>query len=273
MKSMTGYGFSTLGNKEFKVFISVKSVNSRFMDIKYYLPPFYSSMESEFQKILFGKCSRGQFFIRVNRIPQMPPSSFVLQRNKEQAKKWKNLYENLSKELKIRNNLNVTDLVNQSGVVNAIEKPVSLSVSEKNKIKMTFQQALKSCLKERVREGAALKVDILNHIRSIQSYLKKIKNLSDKQQKKHKNTKSNGEFSETGDMNEEIVRMEEHLRYFKTISESHQSIGKKMDFYVQELLREVNTLGSKSQISSLTKCVVEIKSILEKIKEQVQNIE
>ncbi len=277
MKSMTGFGFSSIGNKEFKVFVSIKSINSRFMDIKYYLPPFYSSLEPEFQKILFSNCTRGQFFIRVNRVPQKPFPSFVLKKNKEQAKKWKKLYDNLSKELSIKNDLKATDLINQTGVVSVIETPALLSVSEKNKVKMAFQQALKSCFKEKIREGAALRVDILSHIESMQSYLKKIKSLSYKQQKKCKSKKfkNNGELFELekADISEEIVRTEEHLKYFKSISGSQQSIGKKMDFYVQELLREINTIGSKSQISSLTKNVVEIKFILEKIKEQVQNIE
>ena len=277
MKSMTGFGFSSTGNKEFKVFISVKSINSRFMDIKYYLPPFYSSLESEFQKILFGKSLRGQFFIRVNRVPQSPPSSFLLKNNKKQAKKWKNLCEDLSKDLKVKNNLNVTDFINQPGVVSVIETPSILSASEKKKVKISFQQALNSCLKERLREGSALKVDILNHIKAIHLHLKKIKKLVYEQQKKNrtKKIKSNGELFEVekSDINEEIVRVEEHLKYFKVISEGNQSVGKKMDFYVQELLREINTIGSKSQISSLTKSVVEIKFILEKIKEQVQNIE
>lgn len=280
---MTGFGASSIKGKNFKVFVSVKSVNSRFMDVKCYTPSFYYSLESEIQKIISHKCARGQFIIRVNRFPETPQPNIILQWDKKQAKKWKNLYQTLTKELNITNSVDATHIINQPGVVNTIKTPISLSVSEATQVKKIFNQAFENCLKERHREGTALKKDILKHIQLIQSDLKKIKNLNSQYQKiknkayslQTKKTKRTDmqPGTEKPDTNEEIVRMDEHLNHFKSISKSPKSIGKRMDFYVQELLREINTIGSKSQTSKLTRYVVEIKANLERVKEQVQNIE
>ncbi|MGI9548865.1 MAG: endoribonuclease YicC domain-containing protein [Bdellovibrionales bacterium] len=268
MKSMTGFGSSSIGNQDFKTFISVKSVNSRFISVKYYLSSYYSSLESEFRKEISKKCSRGHFFISVNRVPENPSSTFVLKTNKEQAKKWKDIYEKLSKDLKIKNNLSTNDLAHKTGVITVVEKQISLSQLEKVKVNRAFQKALNSCLKERSREGAALKQDIMNYVKTIHFYLKKIQKISKQKEKKQADLDS-----DQNSIDEEITRLLEHLKHFKVIVESTQSHGKKMDFYVQEMLREVNTIGAKSQTPSLTKHVVEIKFTLEKIKEQVQNIE
>jgi len=272
MQSMTGFGVSFVESSEFKTFISVKSVNSRFIHTKYTLSPFYASLEAKLQKEIFKTFTRGQFFIRVDRMPQTPPSSFVLKVNKTQAQKWKSLYVKISRELKVKNNLTLTDLVHQEGVVQTIEQPVFLSPSEANKVKKGFQQALKACLKERMREGRALKIDIFKQINQLKTYLKKAEKLAKQQTTQKKKSALMDIELEKLDMNEEIVRITEHVKYLQSLLKSPDSVGKKMDFYVQEIAREANTIGSKSQIPQLTQYIVEIKSLLENIKEQVRNI-
>ena len=282
---MTGFGFISTNAKDFKLEISVKSVNSRFLDIKFYTPSYYAPIEPELQKLITKKFQRGFFVVRIDRHPQKPLPSLFLNWNKQQAQKWKKLYDHFSKEMKFKNILTMGDLIKQEGVINIIEKPQSLNPQERKKVKDSFQTALQSCLQERKREGLTLKKDILSHLQAIQSSVQKSQALNKKQKeiyikKKNKYLKKESKLSkdlalemEKFDIHEEIVRTKEHLKHFKKIAEAPSAIGRKLDFYVQEILREMNTIGSKSHLSDLTLQVVEGKFALEKIKEQIQNIE
>ena len=284
MNSMTGFGFSSIMEKNFKAEISIKSVNSRFLDIKFYTPSYYMPLEPELKKIISNKCKRGYFVIRIDRFPQKPSPSISLEWDKTQAQKWKKLYTKLAKELSFKNDLSLNNLINREGVLNLIEKPKDLSLKEKQMVKKLFEKSLLSCLKERKREGMVLKKDILFQLKSLKSLLKKIELLNKRQQesflkKKNKFIKENNRRKELNlelekfDTHEEIVRVKEHLNHFQKILSKSIDIGRKLDFYVQEILREVNTIGSKSQLSELTLNVVSAKFALEKIKEQVQNVE
>ena len=281
---MTGFGFSSTNSRSFKLEVSVKSVNSRFLDTKFYTPVYYGSIEPELKKIISRKCKRGHFVVHIERYPQKPLSDIFLRWDKHQAKKWKTLYDSLSKEMKFKNNLTIGDLIDRAGVVHLIEKPQVLSSQERQKVKESFSKAFQACLRERKREGLVLKRDILSNLQDIQSFFRKIKLLNKKQKKVYisqkkpfvKQSNNHKELAleiEKFDIHEEIIRMEEHLKHFKGMIRGSSSIGRKMDFYIQEILREMNTMGSKSNLPELTLKVVEGKFALEKIKEQVQNVE
>ena len=279
---MTGFGFCSVNHSDFMLEISIKSINSRFLDSKFYTAHYYLSLESELKKILFQKCKRGYFVVHINRFPQRPNPAVSFQWNKDQAKKWQKLYKQLSKELNCENDLNLSDLINREGVLNVIEKPQSLSLKEKNQVKQTFKKSLQLCLRERQREGLSLKKDILSQLKKMQALNQKISLLNKKQQAvllKKKSQLKNNSYKEShlelekSDIHEEIIRTQEHLNHFKRILNKAQDVGRKLDFYSQEILRELNTMGSKSQTSELTLNVVSAKSCLEKIKEQIQNVE
>ena len=286
MQSMTGFGFASCRGEDFHLEISIKSLNSRFLDIKFYTPSCYLTLEPELRKFISVKCRRGYFIVRMDRSPSQPFPDISLQWSKKQARQWKRIYDSLSKEMKSKNDLSSTELIRQAGVVNLMEKPQSLSRQEVKRIKDSFNQAFQACLQERKREGLILKKDILSQLRALQAVSRQIRLLSKKQQKlymekKNRILKKKGSFlvenadgeAEKFDTHEEIVRLGEHLRHFKRIISGKESQGKKIDFYIQEILRELNTVGAKSHLPDLTLQVVEGKSALEKIKEQVQNIE
>ena len=280
MTSMTGFGFSKFSNKDFQLKISVKSLNSRFTDIKFFIPIFYRSLESDLKKIISSSVSRGYFVVHIDRFPSYPPTRVQLSWDKKQALKWKGLYKNLSREMGVKNDLKASDFAQMGGVVRTQETGSDLSSAERNHIKLTFKKALQACLKERAREGSALKKDVTNHIKNLQALLDKIKKLEINKEQKNKIqdkkiiTKK-GELTEReiGTIDEEIVRFTEHLRILKKMLYSNKVSGRKLDFYVQELVREMNTIGSKSQMSELTLYVIDAKSTLEKIREQAQNLE
>ena len=227
MQSMTGFGFSSASGKDFKLEVSIKSVNSRFLDMKFYTPNYYAPLESELQKIVSNKCNRGYFVIRIERYPHKPLPLISLSWSKQQAQKWKRLYSNLSKDVNLKNDLTVKDLIHREGIVNLVEKPQKLNPQEKVKVKNSFHSAFQSCIQERKREGLVLKKDILSHLQTLQSLLQKIKLLNKKQQeiyikKKNKYIKQKNKASkeivleiEKFDINEEIVRLGRTLKAFK----------------------------------------------------------
>ena len=155
-----------------------------------------------------------------------------------------------------------------------------------------LKKALASCLKERKREGVALKKDLnhqLQEITKVISRMQKLRTAANNELKKRFNSKlekwQNLNYDpqrlaqeltinlDKVDINEEMSRLKEHIRSCKALIAGADGRGKKLDFYSQELLREVNTIGSKSQVSKLTEEVVNAKSIIERFREQVQNIE
>ena len=199
--------------------------------------------------------------------------------DKASAYKWKQLYEDMSKKMNFKNQLHVQELIHKEGVVRQIEVPSPISFKEKQKLKQGFLKALHSCLKERKREGLSLKKDILSQLKAIERFRQKILTLSKKQKAIYRQklaTYAKKDLlleTEKQDIHEELTRIKEHVRHFKTMVGSLQPVGKKLDFYVQEILRELNTIGSKSALPELTLQIVEYKFILEKIKEQIQNVE
>lgn len=276
MKSMTGFGFAQFSSKDFKLKVTVKSLNSRFTDIKLAIPSFYRPLEKDLKKILSNSVTRGQFVVHIDRFPSYPSAQIKLSWNRAQARKWKELYKNLSREMKVKNDLTASDFVQMGGVVKTQEISSDLTVKEKNEIKMTFKKALNTCLRERSREGLAIKRDISNHLKTLQGIVLKIKKMDNqrKQKNKKKISKKNEVMEkEAGAIDEEIMRFGEHLGLLKKMLYKAKTLGRKLDFYTQELVREMNTIGSKSQISELTLQVIDAKAILEKIREQAQNIE
>ena len=280
MKSMTGFGTASCKGRDFKVEVHIKSLNSRFMDIKFFTPSFYLSLETDFRKTILKKCSRGVISVFIERFPKSPPAQVSLKWSKSQALKWKKLYQNLSADLKVKNDLDTSHFIALDGVVQSLKYPPLLSLQEKKQVQTAFKKALNNCIQERVREGKALKEDIFVQLRKLSSLLKSLKKLNQLQKQKkalrRRKESENGDRMEKEkfDFNEELVRLEEHLKHFRKILENQTSASsKKLEFYAQELLREFNTIGSKAAFSDSTLKVVEGKFAIERIKEQVQNLE
>ncbi len=280
---MTGFGTVTANNKDWELEVSVKSVNSRFLEVKFYTALHYMALEPELKKIISQQCQRGYFVVRMDRFPPKPLPDISPRYSQIQAKKWKSLYNQMSKEMNFKNDLTLRDLIPQEGVIQLVEKAQTLTEWEKKKAKESFQKAFRLCLQERKREGSALKKDIFSRLKELKSLCEGIQQLNKKQIAKYMRKKSRQTEEalsknlalelEKFDIHEELIRIKEHLAHFKKIMSSPLPIGRKMDFYIQEILREMNTMGSKSQLSNLTLKVVEGKFVLEKIKEQAQNIE
>ena len=291
MKSMTGYGVSQWKSNDYYIEVIVQTYNNKYFDSKIQLPPFYASLEGVLRKELQKKITRGAINISVNRSPSWPLKKNKVKWNKSQALKWKALYKEMASSLKMKNEVSLFHLAQQQGVLEVISKPTLISVNERNKLKTLIYKAIDLCDKERKREGSALKKDFQKHLRQLSLSIKKIASHAVRQNKKAQENIKNkmgsiglieegkklqevtGALINRLDICEEITRTEEHIRAFRSIISATGAIGKKMSFYLQELVREVNTIGSKSQDFKLTKEVVQAKSLIERMREQVQNVE
>ncbi len=291
MTSMTGYGISRWKSKDCYMEVVVQSYNSRHFESHVQRPPFYASLEGELKKELRKKFHRGNVNLLITRSPSWPLRQTQIQWNKKQALKWKALFNRAALSLRMKNNLDLMTLIQQEGVLELVSRPSLVSVQEKNRLKALVHKAVELCGQERVREGRALKKDFQKHIKQLSLCLQKIKSHSVKQKEQvrksikkkiHSVDMANekktveevtGVLINRLDTNEEISRMEEHIRAFRTLVAEKGIVGKEMSFYLQEMIREMNTVGSKSQDFKMTQVVVQAKTFIERMREQVQNVE
>jgi uncharacterized protein (TIGR00255 family) len=280
-QSMTGYGRGTAGN--FKV--EIRSSNHKNLDIHINVPYYLFSHEPDIRKTVKQKFNRGRIDIYV---PRQDLEGIRLKVNMPLANEYFNALLSLKEELSIQGDIGM-DLLASHRDIFIMDEP-EINVSE-------FHNALDSALEEvgkaRVEEAESLIKDISERIQILRKHIATIGDRRDEfidnaKQKLHERLKQlldNSEIDETrviqetailvekSDITEEIVRIKSHLDYFADILNSGDTVGKKMDFMVQELRREINTIGSKSQDIEITNNIVEMKHEVEKIKEQVQNLQ
>jgi uncharacterized protein (TIGR00255 family) len=296
MKSMTGFGNFRTQNNEVSIEVSIRAVNGRFLETRFHLPRGYFPYESELKKKFSNLVIRGTVDVYIARKVKDTSSIGKVVINTKLAQEYVKAFKKLSSELRINDNVRLEQISKQPDVIQ-IEENESLSINELSLLKKTFEAALKKFDVERVREGGALKKDLQKNLKDLQKHIQKVSKLREEANKMllerfESKVKARlpkevaGQMMdpqrisqeiviqlEKADINEEITRLVEHLKNFDKLVELPIVEGKKLDFYTQELLREVNTIGSKSQVAGITEAVVEAKTLIERIREQVQNIE
>jgi uncharacterized protein (TIGR00255 family) len=291
MKSMTGFGQGRAQGAQTIYEVNIKTVNGRFLEARFHLPRELVFLEPELKRSLSEKFMRGTVDIFVSR-KLKGPSPGTVTVNEALAKEYLNAYKSLSKKLGLTFHPSVELLTRQADVVR-VEDAVDAAQKEKKWVVQAFAKALAACEQERKREGQALAKELNKLLTQLEKQVVTIsdlrgdanKMLQEKFEQKILTRLQGAEVDhqrlmqevviqlEKTDINEELQRLEEHIKNYKKLLQSAQAEGKKMDFYTQELLREVNTVGSKSQVAKITQAVVEAKAIIERLREQVQNIE
>jgi uncharacterized protein (TIGR00255 family) len=291
MKSMTGFGQARVQGTNVLYEVNIKTVNGRFLEVRFHLPRELVFIEPDLKRALSEKFMRGTVDIFVNR-KLKGHGTAVVTVNEPLAKEYLKAYQQLSKKLKLSFNPSVELLTRQADVVR-VEDSVDAVQKEKKWVTQAFAKAVEACDQERKREGAALAKELEKLLSQLESQVGSIddlreeanKMLQDKFEQKILTRLQGAEIDqqrlmqevviqlEKTDINEELQRLKEHIKNYKKLLNSSMAEGKKMDFYTQELLREVNTVGSKSQVAKITQAVVEAKAIIERLREQVQNIE
>lgn len=292
MRSMTGYGTARVQSKDVTVEVSIRAVNGRFLETRFHLPREFVAHEGELKKTLSQSLHRGTIDIFVSRRVKSSAAKAVMTVNDGLAKKYVNAYKHLSKELSLPYQVHLEALARLPEVIK-VEDTYELLPGEEKILKKAFAEACKNCDRERVREGKALRKDLEKLLISLEKQVKAISELREEantqlqekfEQKIRARLKGNdldpARLSqeiviqlEKADINEELSRLSEHIKNYRQLVGSQQAEGKKLDFYTQELLREVNTIGSKSQVAKITQAVVEAKTLIERLREQVQNVQ
>jgi len=292
MKSMTGYGTSRAHTPQAHLELSIRCVNGRFLEPRFHLPKEYLSLEPEFKKRLSMIVKRGTVDVFIQRRASGAAMAETMRLNKPLAKKYVTILRELAQDMKAPQQFRAETVAHWPDVI-LRDLGQEISDTEKRAALKAFEQALASCDKERRREGLNLKKEMERTLKLLEKVVLQIQNLrssadGELQQRFELRMRSRLKGIEIdpqrlsqevliqlekSDVNEEIVRLLEHIKNVQKLFTSSDSEGKKLDFYIQELHREMNTIGSKSQVSTITQAVVEGKTIIERLREQVQNIE
>lgn len=293
---MTGFGAFRSQSNDVVIEVNIRAVNGRFLETRFHLPRHFFPFESELKRKFSNLILRGTVDIFISRKIKSSTQSGKIVVNSKLGAEYLRALKKLSADLRINDNIRLEQISKQPDVIQ-FEEADSISPQEVIALKKTFEAALKKFDIERVREGLALKKDLQRNLKDLQKHLSKISKLRDEANKallekfeaKIKSRLPKELASqpldsqrisqeiviqlEKADINEEVTRLAEHIKNFEKLVEMQVVEGKKLDFYTQELLREVNTIGSKSQVAGITESVVDAKTIIERIREQVQNIE
>lgn len=280
-QSMTGYGRSTSG----MFTVEVRSSNHKHIDIQINMPYFLFPHELDIRKAVKNSFSRGRIDIFVQRHGE---EGLRLRVNKALAREYYNAFLSLKNELSITGDIGIGVIAGQKDIFILDEPEINES-----ELFDALKNALLEAGESRVREGKNLIDDITSRIDSLQVKIDEIEGdrtrFSDEARKRLHDRLAEilanvpidesriiqevAILSERTDITEEVVRVRSHLKQFNETLSSGGAIGKKMDFIVQEIRREVNTIGAKSQDFEINRRVVEMKHELEKIREQIQNLQ
>ena len=289
---MTGFSRYENQNEDLTCKVEIRSVNNRFIDINTRLPKSLAPLELPLKKMVKSKCARGSFDIIIA-IEKNGDSEANLEvaPNLPLASEYLNAFKKIQEGLGLKGEIDINTILSQRDVVKPELKKVEDSSEEI--VLQTVDKTLTDLVKMREDEGENLEKDILNQITSIKALGKLIstkqsvtvQEFQDKLKEKIQTLTTGIEIdpariaqesallADRCDVTEELVRLESHLDQFNKLVASHEPQGRKLEFLTQEINREVNTMGSKTIDLEVSKAVIEMKSCLEKIREQLANIE
>ncbi len=290
IKSMTGYGKATLSQDQKEYQVEIKSVNHRYLDISVKMPRTLSYLEEEVKKAIATKVKRGKIDVFIT-FENNSSEGKEIKINTEIAKIYIDELKKLAKQEDILANIEVTEISKFPDVLsiqnNQEDETIKVELIE------TVSHATDKLVQMRAVEGNKMAEDLLIRIQAIQEKVKEISSLSTglieeyvvKLEGRIKEILKNQEVDETRlaqevviyadkcSVEEEVTRLKSHISQFEKLLKTDEPIGKKLDFIIQEMNRETNTIGSKANHLEITNDVIDIKTELENIREQIQNIE
>lgn len=291
MNSMTGFGKAELKTKLGKIRVEISSVNNRYLEISPRTPRSFFGFDPKIKEVVSQMLNRGKVNLYVAFEENVDDSSknYI---NKDLSKVLYSQLSKLKKELKITSEITIHDLL----LIPEISKPETASIDEKAlwlSLDKTLRKALSQLVIMRKKEGDEIKKDMKMRLKSLSTDIKEIEKLSvdcvNKRREKitlklHDILSQSNEnairieeeiaiLAERTDISEECTRIYSHLKQYKAALEEKKPVGKKLNFILQELNREANTIASKCSDISISSTVIQMKEEIEKLREQVQNIE
>lgn len=288
---MTGFGRGKVSEQDFEITVEIKSVNHRYFEYSSRMPRAYQFIDEKIKGLLSSRISRGKVEVSVL-IEDTSDNSLELSINRTYADAYVKALHNLAKEYKIKDDLKVSALVGNSDIFTVKRREVADEVISELVLKAT-SAALDNFIAMRAVEGERLMADVKSRSEQILSWVSIIEERSPETVREHREKIEQKIRELIGDVQideqrlltetaifadkvavaEETVRLRSHIATLNSMFENGGAIGRKLDFIVQEMNRETNTIGSKAQDIEINRIVVDIKSEIEKIREQIQNIE
>lgn len=291
MKSMTGFGRSKIEENLREYIVEIKSFNHKYCDINIKMPRNISCYEEKIKKMLSNNIARGKIdvFITFNNFSNEGKDIII---NKELAKSYINQVNEIALETGIKNDINIIEIFKMPDV---LQIKINDDDSEIiwNELEKCTANAIQNFVKMREIEGEKIKQDLFERICNVEKKVNDIFEISTglieeyvvKLKERIKEILRTEIIDETRiaqeiviyadkcSIEEELTRLKSHIMQFKNLLETKDAIGKKLDFLVQEMNRETNTIASKSVKLEITNLAIDIKTIMEDIREQIQNIE
>lgn len=291
VKSMTGYGRAQKKIGALDVLVELRSVNHRYLDCNVRTPRMYNFLEDPIKKIITASLSRGKCDVYVT-IDRSKAEEGQLSLNRGVLESTLSILDILIKEYGLPDDRTACVLARFPDVI-GIEKETEDTESLIRDVSAIAQEAVNEFNFMRACEGERLQADILARMDTIEALVTQIEMISPKRVEEYRNRlrthmedvlysagideqrilQEAALYADRIAVDEETVRLRSHLKQLREMLKSEGAIGRKIDFLIQELNREANTIGSKSNDLDMTKMVVEMKSEIEKIREQAQNIE
>ena len=289
---MTGYGRAEGQKDDYTYLAEVRSVNNRFIEINTRLPKAHMDLEQPLKKLIKSYCSRGSINLSISiGNSNENTGEWEVKPNLPLAAQYVTALQQIRDSLKLEGKIDLKSIISIRDIVKI--EPLAIDPANHELILNIATEALDSLQKMRKEEGINLQKDLEQRIDAIESHTAEIeswhpevvKEYQNKLKERIKSLNEGMESDETRiaqetalladrcDITEEITRLRSHLNQFRNFFNANEPIGRKLEFITQEINREVNTTGSKSSDIKISNRVIEIKSELEKIREQVLNIE
>lgn len=291
IRSMTGFGREQKIIDQYDISVEIKSVNHRYFEYSSRLPRHYSYLDEKLKAYIKGNISRGKVEISVT-INNLNGKEANIKVDKLMAAGYIDALREISGSLELEDDLKLSNLMKLPDIFN-VQKIASDEDYIWDLVRETISGAIEKFVFMRENEGKNLKSDLLAKISEVEKNLLYVEEQAPKTAEAYRNrlyqklkdVLENSDideqriimeaaiYSEKIAVDEETVRLHSHLDQFRELMEADEPVGRKLDFLVQEINREINTIGSKAQNLDITKCVVDMKAEIEKIREQIQNIE
>ncbi len=289
---MTGFGRLEKQTGDLICKAELRSVNNRYLDINTRFPKSMMALEAALKKLIKSRCSRGSFDINISiESTNGNGGDQVIQPNLELATQYIKAFEQIKEHSGLKGEFDINSLLTVKDIVKV--EPMAVDSSREELALQTVDEALSALIEMREEEGRNLQEDILQRLDAIEKrgeFIKSrqpqvIHNYKARLNERIRLLNDGGDvdplrlaqetaiMADRCDVTEEVIRLESHIQQFRNLIAGNEPAGRKLEFLTQEINRETNTIGSKTIDSEVSQSVIEIKSDLEKIREQLQNIE
>lgn len=289
--SMTGFGRGVAQSADYSITVEMKAVNHRFLEVNARVPRQLSALEDGLKKAVQARLNRGKVDIYVM-FEQLSAKKTSIKVDKDLAIAYHKSLVELADTCQLEADVRLHNIASFSGVI-TLETTEDDEEAIAALLEAALQEAVQAMLVMRAKEGDSLRRDLLAHVDTIEALAQQIavfapQVVQDQKQRLEQrisellgmvevdqNRLANeiAFFADKVDISEELTRLASHIGQFRMTMELDEAIGRKLEFILQEMLREINTIGSKSNALDINKIVIEVKSELEKIREQIQNVE